>query len=158
VLEVYRTSYQIAGTRYTLDDIEHGLLRNGSPNPAAPWSRMDANDPRRRFAVSLDPRIHFALNCGAYSCPPVRNYRGKNLDEALDLATYSFLAAESRIDEPHGVIETSKLLLWYARDFGGRAGVITRIAHALKVDENKLRSYRIRYTDYDWTNNLPGLP
>ncbi len=156
VLEVYRTSYEIAGARYTLDEIEHGLLRNGAPNPAAPWARMDASDPRRRFAVSLDPRIHFALNCGAYSCPPVRNYRGKNLDEALELAANGFLASESRIDEAKGVIATSKLLLWYERDFGGRAGVIARIARALDVDEAKLRELRLRYDDYDWTNNVPG--
>lgn len=156
VLEVYRTSYEIAGARYTLDDIEHGLLRNGAPNPAAPWARMDSNDPRKRFAVSLDPRIHFALNCGAYSCPPVRNYRGKNLDEALELAAHGFLASESRIDEANKVIETSKLLLWYERDFGGRAGVIARIARALEADEDKLRTFRLRYDDYDWTNNVPG--
>jgi hypothetical protein len=156
VLEVYRTSYEIAGARYTLDDIEHGLLRNGAPNPASPWTRMDASDPRKRFAVSLDPRIHFALNCGAYSCPPVRNYRGKNIDEALELAANGFLAAASRIDEAKGVIETSKLLLWYERDFGGRAGVIARIARALEVDEDKLRTFRLRYDKYDWTNNVPG--
>jgi hypothetical protein len=156
VLEVYRTSYEIAGVRYTLDEIEHGLLRNGAPNPALPWTGMHSSDPRRRFAVSLDPRIHFALNCGAYSCPPVRIYRGKNLDEALELAANGFLASESFIDEAAGVIETSKLLSWYERDFGGRAGVIARIARALDVDESKLRKFRLRYDEYDWTNNVPG--
>ncbi len=156
VLEVYRTSYEIAGARYTLDEIEHDLLRNGAPNPAMPWTGMDSSDPRKRFAVSLDPRIHFALNCGAYSCPPVRIYRGKNLDEALEIAANGFLASGSRIDETAGVIETSKLLSWYERDFGGRAGVITRIARALEVDESKLQKLRLRYAEYDWTNNVPG--
>ena len=27
----------------------------------------------------VDPRIHFALNCGARSCPPIRIYNSKNL-------------------------------------------------------------------------------
>src|SRR6185436_18824857 len=70
VLEIYRTRYAIAGVPLSLDEIEHGLLRGGAPHPALPWSRMSRADPRRRLAVPLDPRIHFALNCGAISCPP----------------------------------------------------------------------------------------
>ena len=31
----------------------------------------------------MDARIHFALVCGAKSCPPIRVYSPENLDEAL---------------------------------------------------------------------------
>jgi len=34
-----------------------------------------------------DPRIHFALVCGAKSCPPIKVYKPDNLDYALDMAT-----------------------------------------------------------------------
>ena len=34
----------------------------------------------------VDPRIHFALVCGAKSCPPIKLYTPENLEEALDSA------------------------------------------------------------------------
>ena len=39
-----------------------------------------------RLAVSLsypEPRIHFALVCGAKSCPAIKTYRAKDVDETL---------------------------------------------------------------------------
>lgn len=156
ILELYRTAYQVAGTRLSLDDIEHGLLRDGAPSPAAPWMRMDPADPRRRFAVRLDPRVHFALNCGALSCPLVRRYRGVDLDGSLDAAMKSFLASETRVDEAGGFVETSKLLSWYERDFGGREGVLSLLSSALELDEARLQKLSIRYKPYDWTNAVAG--
>jgi hypothetical protein len=157
VLELYRTEYQIAGVRLSLDDIEHGLLRDGAPHPSIRWAKMDPADPRRRLAVRLDPRVHFALNCGALSCPVIRRYRGTDLDEALEAATKTFLAAETHVDEAAGVIETSKLLSWYARDFGGREGVIALLARALDRQPSQLHKMSIRYKPYDWTNAIPTL-
>lgn len=43
------------------------------------------DDPRCALSVPLDPRIHFALNCGARGCPPIRYYEADALDERLDL-------------------------------------------------------------------------
>eukprot|EP00960_Hanusia_phi_P042458 755503-Hanusia_phi.AAC.7 len=40
--------------------------------------------------VTADPRIHFALNCGARGCPPIRFYRGEDLDAMLSTATRAF--------------------------------------------------------------------
>ena len=44
-----------------------------------------------------DPRIHFALVCGAMSCPPLRNeaYIGDKLDEQLNDQGKSFFANQS---------------------------------------------------------------
>lgn len=39
----------------------------------------------------MDPRIHFALVCGAKSCPPIKLYSGSNLEEGLNLAAEGFL-------------------------------------------------------------------
>jgi hypothetical protein len=153
VLEVFRTEYEVAGDRLTLDEIEHGLLRDNAASVTAPWGRMSAGDPRRRWAVPLDARVHFALHCGALSCPPVRVYRGEDLDAALEAAALGFLAAESAIDEAAGVVETSRLLAWYARDFGGEGGVRALLARALEVDEARIAGLRIRYRSYDWTSS-----
>lgn len=42
----------------------------------------------------MDPRIHFALNCGAASCPPIRIYTPESLDFGLAAAASAFCAGE----------------------------------------------------------------
>lgn len=151
-IDAFRTTYEVAGVPLTLDEIEHGLLRDGAAPPGMPWARMGRGDPRRRWAVPRDGRVHFALSCGALSCPPVRVYRGEALDEQLEAAARSFLAAESALDEAAGVLETSRLLAWYAGDFGGEPGVRAMLARALGVDEARMAGIRLRYRAYDWTS------
>ena len=34
----------------------------------------------------MDPRLHFALVCGAKSCPPIKMYTPDNLEEGLNSA------------------------------------------------------------------------
>ena len=38
----------------------------------------------------MDPRIHFALVCGAKSCPPIKVYTPDSLEDGLDSATMAF--------------------------------------------------------------------
>ena len=50
-------------------------------HPAACKQQFEDKDPRSKVALSeLDPRIHFALNCGARSCPPIRVYTEEKYD------------------------------------------------------------------------------
>ena len=103
-LAIYsKAAYEIGGYFFTLDDIEHGILRGNTASPGSVKGiccarrrprHFAATDVRRRFALrpnSVDPRIHFALNCGAVSCPAIRVYSGHNLDTALTVAVKSFL-------------------------------------------------------------------
>ena len=65
-------AYNVGGLLFTLDEIEHGILRcnKGHPKDENP---MFEDEARKSLSLSfLDPRIHFALNCGATSCPPIR--------------------------------------------------------------------------------------
>ena len=65
-------AYNVGGLLFTLDEIEHGVLRcnKGHPKDEKP---MFTDEARKSLSLSfLDPRIHFALNCGATSCPPIR--------------------------------------------------------------------------------------
>ena len=66
-----------------MQDMEDGVLRGNSPAaaslgmllgiPKLSSGPFDESDPRRRLAVvPMDPRIHFALVCGAKSCPPIK--------------------------------------------------------------------------------------
>ena len=55
--------------------MEHGVLRANKGHPASGEPEFAASDPRHSVSLSVvDPRIHFALNCGARSCPPIRVY------------------------------------------------------------------------------------
>ncbi len=67
-----------------------------------------------------EPRIHFALNCAAVSCPPLRAeaYVGERLDAQLEEQTHAFLgdAGRNGFDEK-GKLRLSKILDWYRDDF-----------------------------------------
>jgi len=102
-----------------------------------------------------DPRIHFALNCGAASCPAIRAYEAEALDRQLEMATRVFLAdpAGCRIEVETRTLHLSRLFHWYRRDFEDPVGFIRR--HLDADREAALRalgpSPRIRYQPWDWT-------
>jgi hypothetical protein len=146
IVEVFRTTYEIAGDRLSLDDIEHGLLRAGAAPPATPWTGLRDS----RWSVPLDPRIHFALNCGAASCPPIRVYSGPSLDAELEIAKESFLASESSFNGATRTLQTSRILGWYKNDFGGEPAIRRLVAEALGVDPALAASARLHYRTYNW--------
>jgi hypothetical protein len=74
-------------------EIEHGVLRGNqkSPNPFLLGRPFGEKDPRISLAFKIvDPRVHFALVCGAKSCPPIRFFNAENLENGLKLAAESF--------------------------------------------------------------------
>ena len=55
----------------------------------------------RQVVEPLDPRIHFALVCGAKSCPPIRVYTPASLEVALEAAAQAFCSsARSSAGQP----------------------------------------------------------
>jgi len=154
--------YNIGGYVYNLDDMEHGVLRANKGHPSAGTDRFADSDERKKHIVTqLDPRIHFALNCGATSCPPIRLYTPEKLNSQLDTATISFLSQEVAVKE-NGEVVLSKLLLWYGKDFGetdleilqwiNRAvgDKIPALQHSL---ENQDLALKIVFKDYNWDVN-----
>lgn len=106
----------------------------------------------KRLAVSkIDYRIHFTLNCGAKSCPPIAFYEYEKLEPQLEVATRSFLRSETDIDTIKKVVSTSKILQWFKGDFRGRKGIRALLSKVLNQD---FSSYSIRFKEYDWTKYL----
>jgi uncharacterized protein DUF547 len=103
---------EIEGQKYSLDQFELHFLfgdfdrSKGAPPPAA-----------------LDPRVHFALNCGAIGCPPLqpRAFRGDSLKIQLDFATRNALALPRHLQfmEEIGRVQASSIFQWFSADFGG---------------------------------------
>lgn len=118
-----KSSYLIGGTVFSLNDIENGLLRNNKVS-AAPWSKppFAEGDPSLQLCVDCDPKIHFALNCGAKSCPPIAVYSVdsvEELEEQLNAATLSFISQPDnvKVDAKSKTLYLSQLFEWYADDF-----------------------------------------
>lgn len=143
----------IAQTRFSLDDIEHGILRKYR----CKWSFGYLPNPFislliRNLAVQkLDYRIHFALNCGAKSCPPIAFYTVEKLDKQLNDAMHSFIVSETAIDMHNKTIATSKLLHWYRADFGGTLGIKKILQQVLEL---QLNTYKLSFNEYSWETHL----
>ena len=98
----------------------------------------------------MNPRIHFALNCAAASCPPIAAYDPDRLDGQLDLATRGYLAAT--VGRRDGRLVVPRVFLWFMGDFGGPAGVRRFLVH----HGVELGSGRLRYAAWDWAP-APGV-
>lgn len=148
-----RNLVAVAGTPLTLDDIEHGILRGSQFKYGLGYVRkpdlvVGAFEQAHRVAEP-DWRVHFALNCGAASCPPVAAYEADAIDEQLDAATASYLATETTYDAASDTVAVTPLFRWYRGDFGGAAGIreILRDYEVIPADAEPT----ITYGDYDWS-------
>ncbi len=152
--KVYKTKmFQIRDHQFSLDDMEHGILRKYRykyslglfPNVFTPQII------KKLSVTSVDYRIHFALNCGAKSCPPIAFYSEKLIDEQLDLSTLSFLEGETTYDHQSRLVYISALFKWYKYDFGSSRGIRKIYKHHLNKD---ISDYVIKYQAYSWEESL----
>jgi len=124
------------GELLSLDDIEHHILR-----------------PRFK-----DPRVHFAINCSAVSCPPLRSepYTGSSLDLQLDQATRSFINDPNSYRLEDDAFYVSRIFKWFAEDFNNDVlGFYLKYAREdlkKKLAEKK-DVIQIKYLHYDWSLN-----
>ncbi len=154
-----QAAYNIGGMRFSLEDIEHGVLRANRGNPFQFSPQIPPNDPRTTCVITpIDARIHFALNCASVSCPPIRAYDAKNLDTQLDLASKNFIQQETRLED--GILYISKLFNWYKKDFGSSTGIAEFIIRYLPDGKRKdwlianRHNPEFRYLPYDWNLNI----
>jgi hypothetical protein len=128
----------VEGREVSLDEIENAILR----------------------VEFSEPRIHFALNCAARSCPPLRAeaFSAARLDEQLEEQTVRFLGdpRENGVDD-EGRLHLSPVFEWYAADFENAAGSVA--AWVRTYLDGAPEGAEIRYREYDWSlNEAPGRP
>ena len=97
----------------------------------------------------LDSRIHFALNCGAKSCPPTRVYQIARIEEQLNTAQRHFIENTSIIGD--NKVELSRLFLWYKGDFESKSAILKLVQQNSSED---LKSEQIKYSPYYWDIDL----
>ena len=131
-----KTTHRVAGKRVTLNQLENKIIR-----------------PRFK-----DARIHFALVCGAQSCPPLRSgaFDGASLDRVLDRLTRAFINSREGVEVgPTGEVRVSQLFKWYADDFKDAAGSVPkylaryRRQHAERIG----KASKLAYLPYSWSLN-----
>lgn len=128
-LNVFKKPYvRTRGGEMSLDDIEHKKIREGFK----------------------DPRIHFAINCAAESCPPIRPepYVGARIGQQLDDQTRKFLNANVRVDGD--TVHVTKILDWFKDDFEQWGG--GTLPFLRKYLSKKIGS-KVEYDDYSWKLN-----
>lgn len=114
------------------------------------------NDVIRPYArARSDPRVHFALNCSAVSCPvlPRVPFSAENLDAELERETRAFFARPQnfRIDATQRTVWLSELLDFYAEDFvPGPASSVLAYVNRYAPEPAPLE-FAVRYAPYDWT-------
>jgi len=155
-----RAAYLINGHRFSLNDIEHGILRANHGFPYFIGPHYEHGDPRRKWVISsLDPRVHFALNCASNSCPPIRFYTPEQIDTQLTMASKNFVSQNILIDYDRKALSLSSIFRWYQDDFGGKRGVLSFLIDHLPNDGRKSwlqemeNSVLLHYQKYDWGIN-----
>jgi hypothetical protein len=132
----YRPTHKVAGRRYSLNQIEHKILR-------------------RKFD---EPRIHFALVCASIGCPLLRNsaYLPEAVRSQLEEDARRFINNPDKVryDSQSQTLYCSKIFKWYSRDFLKVAPSIPDyIRSYLKADAAIGANTAIAYLDYDWGLN-----
>jgi hypothetical protein len=127
---------RINGEVLTLDDVEHNILR-----------------PRFK-----DPRVHFAINCSAASCPPLRPepYLGPTLDQQLDDSTRSFVNDADSYRLEGNTLYVSRIFKWFSEDFNEDV-----LGFYLQYADGDLKeklagqkdTIQVKYLHYDWSLN-----
>ncbi len=157
-----RVTYEIGGFHFSLNEMEHGILRGNRRHPYGLLKPFGKKDPRMEFTITpLDPRIHFALVCGARSCPPIGFYEAEQIDFQLQLAAESFInSPQVKISPKEGTVFISQIFKWYKIDFGGSDSAFIDLLLKL-LDDGEKKTFlqqnrdriRIRYQPYDWNLN-----
>ncbi|XP_077392370.1 uncharacterized protein LOC144030181 [Festucalex cinctus] len=169
ILQRYRffnyVSYLIGGEVFTLQDIENGVLRGNRKGVAQLRRPFSKTDPRLQVALKdVEPLIHFALNCGAKGCPPIKTYTPQGIDKQLRTAAEAFLENDDAcvVDTGKKEVRLSQIFKWYKADFGGTDEKLLNWVLKHMSDSPKKSSLKgvisagkpkVSYLPYDWSSN-----
>lgn len=131
-----RSNTIIGGKKYSLNQIEHAILRP-------------------EFA---EPRIHFALVCASVGCPLLR--RGAYFPESVrtqleaDASRFIHNSDKVRYDAQKKTLYLSKIFKWYEEDFVKAAGSVAEYVGGYLGPEAAVGDgWAIVFLPYDWNLN-----
>jgi hypothetical protein len=165
--------YNALVVRLVLDHYPVGSIRDIARAPGGPtdgpWAMklievdgvpLSLNDIQHRILRPIwrDPRVHYALSCGAVGCANLQPepFRGDQLERQLSTAAITYINDSRCIDIDQGQLFVSSLFRWFKEDFGGTdQGVINHLmAYAKPRLAMKLQYFeRIAGDGFDWRLN-----
>jgi len=122
---------KVGGKTYTLDNIEHDILR------------------KKLF----DPRVHVGVNCASGSCPKLGNvaFTEENIEATLEQLMIEFVNDSSRNKISAKKAQISSIFNWFQEDFIKNG---TLIEFLNKYSTTKINpKAKISFLKYDWTLN-----
>lgn len=123
---------KVGGKTYTLDVIEHQILR-------------------KKFS---DPRIHVGVNCASISCPKLTNaiFTEKNIERKLDELMKLFINDTSKNKLNPKSIKVSAIFKWFQDDFTKENSLIFYLN---KYTNTPIQlDAKINYLEYNWSLNV----
>lgn len=125
---------RIGGRASSLEEVEHKIIR-------------------KRYK---EPRIHFYINCAAYSCPALQQGaipQGKTFD-VLDQAAKRFIndTRHVKYDPATRKLQLSKIFDWFADDF------LTYLKEKKGIAQPHISQYILMYLDGPTREALQNTP
>jgi hypothetical protein len=111
-----------------------------------------------------DARMHYAVNCMSFSCPPLLDepFAGEKLEEQLDRQGAYYLSdsrAVKRLDDGETVGLNNIFVDWYRSDFAPETNGDEELLATLKEHAAEgspvLTATRVKDIGYDWSLNAP---
>ncbi len=127
----HKKFFQIGGKDASLDEVEHKILR-------------------KEFD---EPRIHFAVNCASYSCPPLLNeaFVAEKIDKQLESQVKKFINDKRHNKITPDKIEISQIFSWFKGDFTNKGSLIDYLNQYSNVKINP--DAKVSNIKYDWSLN-----
>jgi len=121
----------VGGKLYTLDHIEHKILRKNL----------------------FDPKIHVGVNCASASCPKLANiaFTEENIETELTRLMKDFINDTSKNKVSKKKLQISSIFDWFKDDFTKNGSVIDYFNKYLEMEINS--NAKISYLEYDWSLN-----
>ncbi|SEC55321.1 Protein of unknown function, DUF547 [Tenacibaculum sp. MAR_2009_124] len=122
---------KVGGKDYTLNHIEHEILR-------------------KKFN---DPKIHVGVNCASGSCPQLGNFAftEANYETKTNFLMKKFVNDPKRNKISEDTVQISKIFEWFKGDFTKKGSLINFLN---KYSNTKISSKaKIKYLKYDWSLN-----
>lgn len=122
---------KVGGKNYTLNQIEHEVLRK----------------------TYNDPRIHVGVNCASFSCPPIANFAftEKNIESELERLMKQFVNDSKRNKLTAKKIQLSKIFEWYKDDFTQNGKLTAYISKYANIEISK--KAKVKFLEYNWNLN-----
>jgi len=122
---------KVGGKTYTLDHIEHEILR-------------------KKFN---DARIHVGVNCASRSCPKLGNiaFTENNIESELERLMKEFINDTTKNKISQKKIIISEIFNWFPNDFTKEGSLIDYINKYSEITVNE--KAQIKYLTYDWSLN-----